>query len=660
MISLNGQFQLNTDVPYGDKSVSHRALMLAAVSGGVSVIRNVSRAEDVLSTVRCLEALGAKVAFDGTTATVTPISELPKGEVTLNCGNSGTTARLLAGLVAGLGVSAKFVGDSSLMQRPMQRVIEPLTRLGARFERQKGCLFTCHGGKLTGVTIHAEVNSAQVKSAVLLAGLFADGITTYVEKIPTRSHTERLLQYLGCDVEVRDTAVTVQQSKIKAFDVTVPNDPSSAAYFVALAVAKGIEITLPNVLLGDARAGFYRVLQKSGARITFENVRQYYGETVGDVVVKKSKLSPFFATERDVCDGIDEIPILATLALTVEGNHVFEGVGELKHKESNRIEAIEHIVATVGQTVGISDGDCLFIKTDGKLRKNCYFHSFNDHRIAMCEAILSLSVGGGSVDSAPFNISLPQFEQILGITPLRLGLIGASVSDSKSPRLMAHLAMNAGVTCRYETVNLPTDVTDEKLLKIVGSFDGLNVTMPFKTRVASLLNAGAASVNTVGRRIEPTSTDGYGITQSLVNNGVEFAGKRLLVVGAGGAAEACVAELLKYGCKIAILNRTEQHRIILQNKYNLPENVENPEGLLSFVPQCEYERQLTLPKSVQFVLIADYKGESHLKVQAVERGLTVIDGLEMLYHQGAKSFALWTGTPVQNDFEGFLRFNKSY
>ena len=654
MLSLNGQFHLNTDVPYGDKSVSHRALMLAAIADGECVIRNVSRADDVLSTARCLETLGAKIVFDGATATVTPISTLPKHVVTLDCGNSGTTARLLAGLVAGLGVSARFVGDQSLMKRPMERVIAPLAELCAYFEEEEDCLFVCCGERLNGATIHSRVNSAQVKSAVLLAGLFADGETTYVESIPTRAHTERLLQYLGCDVKIHDNAVTVKKSKVSAFDITVPNDPSSAAYFVALALSKGLEITLPDVLLDDTRIGFYRVLQNSGARITFENVREAYGEKVGDIVVKKSKLKPFFATEKDVCDGIDEIPILATLALTVKGSHAFLGVSELKYKESNRIGAISHIVTTSGQTFGENDSG-LFISTNGKVRKNCSFLSFNDHRIAMCEAILCLIAGGGSIDKAPFSVSLPQFEQILGIKPLRLGLIGQSVSDSKSPYLMAHLATNAGVTCRYDTVNLPVDITDSQLLKVIDAFDGLNVTMPFKTRVANLLNAKIDSVNTVGKNIEPTSTDGYGIVQSLVSNGIEFAGNPLLVVGAGGAAEACVAELLKYGCKIALLNRTEEHRKRLQNKYHLPESVENPVGLLSFVPECDYEQSIELPTSVKFVLIADYKGESGLNQQAVVRKLEVVDGLEMLYHQGAKSFALWTGTPIQNDYDGFLR-----
>lgn len=654
MISLNGQFNLNTAIPYGDKSVSHRALMLAAIAEGECVIRNVSRADDVLSTARCLEALGAKISFEGATARVTPISTLPSGLVTLDCGNSGTTARLLAGLVAGLGVNARFVGDRSLMRRPMERVIAPLSELSAYFEEDEDCLFTCYGEKLTGATVRAGVNSAQVKSAVLLAGLFAEGATTYVEKIPTRAHTERLLQYLGCNVEIDGNAVTVKRSRIPAFDVTLPNDPSSAAYFVALALAKGLEITLPNVLLEDARIGFYRVLQNSGAKLTFENVRESCGEKVGDIVVKKSKLKPFVANEKDVCDGIDEIPILASLALTIKGSHAFYGVSELKHKESNRVGAIEHMVVNCGQTYGES-GDNLFIGTNGKLRKNCYFLSFHDHRIAMCEAILSLIAGGGSVDDAPFSVSLPQFEQILGISPLRLGLIGKSVSNSKSPRLMAHLAMKAGVACRYETVNLPEDVSDEVLLKVIDSFDGLNVTMPHKTRLAKLLNAKVDSVNTVGRRIEPTSTDGYGIAQSLARNGVDFAGKPLLVVGAGGAAEACVVELLKYGCKIALVNRTEERRLRLQNKYHLPDRVENPVGLLSFVPECDYEAQLVLPESVKFVLIADYKGESGLYQQAARRKIQIIDGLEMLYHQGAKSFALWTGTPVQNDYDGFVR-----
>lgn len=697
MISFN-KYQLNTDVNYSDKSLTHRALILAAISSGTCVVRNVSLSQDVLSTINCLESLGAKIELNESTATVTPIERVEYASsdrltpetsmfhdkticsetreersddpqrllrsqsrqpfwaecASLNCGNSGTTARLLAGIVAGLGVKARFVGDDSLMKRPMDRVLDPLQSMGAKFVRDANCLFESCGGELKGTTVEAKVNSAQVKSAVLLAGLNACGETRYVEQIATRNHTENMLASFGADITVDGPTVTVRKSYLKPFEIELPNDPSSAAFIVALALAKGEEITLSNVLLNETRLGFYRVLQKSGAQIEFVNVHETFGERVGDIEVKRSVLRPFVATEQDVCDGIDEIPILATLALTVKGKHIFKSVAELQFKESNRIEAIEYIATTCNQ-LATFDGKDLTVVSDGNLPCGKYFTSFGDHRIAMSEAILSLIVGGGSVDYAPFEISFPQFLDILGIRPLRLGLIGQSVSNSKSPRLMACLAGRANICCQYDTINLPADLPDDKLFKIINSFDGLNVTMPFKNRVATLLGAECPSVNTIGRAIEPQSTDGYGIAQSLISHGIDVECKQIWVVGAGGAAEACIRELTKYGCQIEIINRTKDRADRLIHKYKLSNNVTNPVGILSFVPTCAFEQNLAIPESVKFVLVADYKGYSGLREKALARGLTVIDGLEMLYHQGAKSFALWTDTPIQEEYQVFLQ-----
>lgn len=654
MINFTSQFNLNADAIGGDKSLAHRALILGALASGTSVIRNVTLSADIRSTIDCLTALGAKIDVKGTTVTVTPIPKSLHEYAILNCGNSGTTTRLLAGVVAGLGINAKFVGDESLIKRPMQRVIEPLKMLGANIECEDECLFVIRGGKLHGARVDAEVNSAQVKSAVLLAGLFAEGKTTYVEKLPTRNHTELMLQSLGAQISVNGNEITVSKSQLRPFEVHLPRDPSSVAFGVALAVAKGMEITFENVLLNETRLGFYRVLQRGGANLTYSNVHEVFGERVGDIVVKKSILKPFVASEQDVIDGIDEIPLLATLALTVQGEHKFSNVAELQFKECNRVQAIQHIAEICGQKA-IFDGDNLTVVSNGKLPKNKYFTGFNDHRIAMCESVLSIIVGGGSVDRAPFEISFPEFLHMLGIQPTRLGLIGENVTNSRSPKLMSHLAGRANICCSYDTVNLPRDIPDDKLLKVIDSFHGLNVTMPFKTRVATLLGARCPSVNTVGRTIQPQSTDGYGIVQSLLSRGIELNNKELLIVGAGGAAEACIVELLKYGCKISLINRTESHAQALTAKYGLQHSFDNPIGVLSFVPECTYEQTLTLPSSCKFVLVADYKGYSGLREQAVKRGLTVIDGLEMLYYQGVKSFSLWTNTPVQSDCKAFLK-----
>lgn len=654
MIRFNGQFNIDCNYVGGDKSVSHRALILSAVAQGKSVIRNLSLCDDVAATCECLRALGADIELDGTTAYVRPLT-LPVSGVTLNCRNSGTTARLLAGLVAGMGVRARFVGDESLCKRPMERVLEPLRIMGARFNTGSGYLFESLGGKLTGITYHAKVNSAQVKSAVLLAGLFADGETTYIENIPTRDHTEIMLKAFGADISPQGLAVTVRRSTVQPLDLDVPRDVSSAAFLIALALLSGRSTRCRNTLLNERRTGFIRVLQRSGADITLENVTERFGELTGDIVVKPSRLKPLYASETEVCDSIDEVPLLCCIAAVTQGRHKFHAVDELRRKESDRVRAIESIAAVFGSDVAVVSGN-LTVISRGVKPVEPHFNSFGDHRIAMCQAVLSLVCGGGSVDDVPYEVSFPQFLQAVGVTPCKLALIGENVSNSRSPALMSHLAHRAKQTCSYVTVSLPRDVSDERLLETINSFDGVNVTMPFKTRVAALLRADVPSVNTVGKRIRPCSTDGYGIVRSLTANGIDFANKPLWIVGAGGAAEECVRTLLNYNCLLRIINRTESRAVALTAKYGLNTEMDEPYGVLSFVPECEFERNIQLPDSVRFVFVAAYKGRSGLREKAIQRGVKYVDGLEMLYHQGAKSFSLWTDTEIQDDYAGFVKY----
>lgn len=658
MLRLNGKFNIIADVVRGDKSLAHRALIFASVATGQSVVSNLPLSEDVLATVDCLRVLGADIRLDGNCATVTPIST-PNTNVTLNCRNSGTTARLLAGLVAGLNVNARFVGDSSLSARPMLRVIEPLRKLGANIRQTEGGLFEALGGQLRGATLKAEVNSAQVKSAVLIAGLFAEGKTTYVEQLPTRNHTELMLASMGAEIEVDDTVITVAKSKLKPLVTELPRDVSSTAFLIAAALLAGRQITCANVLLNDRRTGFLRVLTASGAKVSFSNVRTVLGEQVGDITAQKRGLKPLFANTSDVCDSIDELPVLASIALTTAGKHVFENVCELRHKESDRVQALLKMAQACGQKARF-DGANLTIESNGKLPKNPRFESFNDHRIAMAAAVLCLVSGGGSVDGAPFEVSFPEFYSAVGVYVCKLGLIGSSIVNSCSPLLMQHLATVADVNCSYDLVTLSDNATDKNLAAVINDYDGLNVTMPFKTRVASLTNSNCVSVNTVGKRISPQSTDGYGLIKALQDMRVDFENKPLLIVGAGGAATLCVETLLQYGCKIKVINRTQSRADELTKKYNLQTEMDAPYGVLSFVPECEFEQNLTLPDSCRFVFVAAYKGQSGLRKQAIERGITYVDGLRMLYHQGAKSFALWTDTPVQDDYNAFERFLNEY
>ena len=659
MINFTSNFQLNS-VNAGDKSISHRALILAAIADGPSVIRNLSLCQDVLATAQCLRVLGAQVEICGTTAKVTPISR-PQSNVTLNCGNSGTTARLLAGLVAGLNVNATFYGDESLQKRPMQRVLEPLIQLGAQCQHVDGALFKISPAPLLGANIKAQYNSAQVKSAVLIAGLFANGATTYVENIPTRNHTENLLQHTGASISVDGNSITVAKSTVRAFDVTVPNDFSSAAYLLALALLTKQNFVYKDVCINPLRTGFLRVLENSGAHFVLTNKRLCFGEQVADVEVFADSLygcgnvlQALNATAQDVCDCIDEVPILATMALTVKGKHRFSGVSELRYKECDRIQAILEMAKVVGQNA-LFDGNDLTIESNGILPPHPNFDGMDDHRMAMCQTVLSLYCGGGSVINENFAVSFPNFLQALGVTPLRFALVGEKIQHSMSPLLMRHLATQANVCCAYNLLPLTSNADDQTLYTALDALDGANVTMPFKTRVAQITSSSLVSVNTVGKNIAPTSTDGYGLIKSLQENNVDFLNMPLWIVGAGGAAEACVQTLLQYGCQMQIINRTAVHADVLTDRYNLSTNVQNPVGVLSFVPACEYEQSIVLPESVRFVFVADYKNVSGLELQAKRRGIQFVSGLQMLYHQGAKSFALWTNTEIQTDFESFIR-----
>ncbi len=656
MISFNGKFTLSSDVRCSDKSLTHRALIAAAIAEGTSSLRNVTLSRDVSATASALKAV-ANIDLQRNekscdcTAKIIP-NENFRQDVTVNCLGSGTTARLVGGLFAGAGIRARFVGDDSLVKRPMDRLVRPLRQLGANIRCAKDCLFETEGGNLHGAHVLADAASAQVKSAVVFAGLFAEGETRYTELVPTRNHTELLLRELGADVTTDGKTVVVHKSRPHCFEMTLPNDPSAVAYSVALALISGQKATFVNVLLNERRLGFYRVLQRAGARINYRNVRTLFGESVGDVEVLPSKLRPFTSNAQDSCDGIDEIPLLAALAMLTEGTHIFENVGELVYKECDRIQAIGHIASVCGQRCAF-DGGNLTIESDGKTSGGKFFHSFGDHRVAMSETVLCVACGGGAVDSAPFDVSHPDFLKSLGIAPMRFALVGSDVANSLSPRLHAFLAAQAGVCCSYDAVTLPPSVCDSELVATLGEYDGSNVTMPFKTRAASLLGSDMPSVNTVTNRGKRCfSTDGYGVTESLRRHGIAFEGQPLWIVGAGGAAEAVIRELTGYGCKLQVFNRTEERIRYLRRKYTLAE-VSDPVGVLSFVPQCEFERSVVLPASCRFVLVADYKGDSGLRKQAEQRGIAVIDGLEMLFHQGAKSFALWTGTPVCTDYESF-------
>jgi 3-phosphoshikimate 1-carboxyvinyltransferase len=417
VISPSPSFRGRLRVP-GDKSIAHRYAILASMAVGRSVIRGFAPGADCRSTLACLEGLG--VTLSRTNDVVTVIGRGPDGFGSpgrpLDAGNSGTTARLLAGVLAGLPFSVTLDGDDSLRRRPMRRVIEPLTRMGARFESEGGCLpMTIHGGSLQALDYTPEVPSAQVKSAILLAGSQASGTTRVDERQPTRNHSELAMRRFGADIRVDGSTVLVTGGRrLTGLDVAVPGDFSSAAFWcVAAAAVPGSTVEVEGVGLNQTRTGLLAILRRAGAEVTASVETTAADEPAGRLTVAHGELRPLVVRPDEVPGVIDELPALAALA-THGGEITVTGAGELRVKESDRISALVTGLRALG-----ADADEL---TDG-------FHvratrpltggiadAAGDHRLAMAFAVAALGALGPTtiLGARVVDISYPGFFEALG------------------------------------------------------------------------------------------------------------------------------------------------------------------------------------------------------------------------------------------------------
>jgi 3-phosphoshikimate 1-carboxyvinyltransferase len=407
----------------GDKSVSHRALMCGALAVGETRITGLLEGEDVLRTAAAMRALGAAVSRepDGTWHVLgRGLGALVEPPDVLDMGNSGTAARLLCGVLASHNLFAVMTGDASLRRRPMRRVIDPLSACGARFAAREGgrLPLAIEGPKeALPLAYRVPVPSAQVKSAVLLCGLNAPGITSVEEPEPTRDHTENMLRHFGATVHVepagRGRLITVQgQPELHAADVAVPGDPSSAAFLVAAALlVPGSRLIIPGVGLNELRCGFYATLAEMGAAIGVENRRLQSGEPVGDLHVSHSALRGVDVAWERAPTMIDEYPVLAVLAAHAVGTTRMRGLKELRVKESDRVAASAALLAVNGARVDI-EGDDLVVHGDGRrLSGGGLVKTDMDHRIAMAALVLGLaSEEPVVVDEAAFiDTSFPGF-----------------------------------------------------------------------------------------------------------------------------------------------------------------------------------------------------------------------------------------------------------
>ncbi len=417
---LRGDFQLP-----GDKSISHRSAMFAALGRGTSVIRNYSSARDCQNTLDCLEALGVQVERQPDLITIAGVgvNGLQAPTNILDVGNSGTTMRLLAGILAGQNFTTEITGDESIQRRPMKRVIEPLTLMWARLVARDNNFapLKIHGGNLQAIAYTPPVASAQVKSCVLLAGLFANGETAVIETTPTRNHTEIMLQECGVPLSLSSTAagarIAVQGgSQLQALGAyTVAGDLSSAAFFIAAALlAPDAELRIRHIGINPSRKALIDVLNQLGARITIENERLAHGEPVADFLVQSSELSGNLELGGAiVANLIDEIPILAVVATQLNGSLTIREAKELRVKESDRIRSIvDNLRRMKIEVEEYEDG--FHIAGQQRLR-GATVESYGDHRIAMAFAVAGLSAEGQTEinEAEAASVSLPEFYDLL-------------------------------------------------------------------------------------------------------------------------------------------------------------------------------------------------------------------------------------------------------
>ncbi|MGQ9463112.1 MAG: 3-phosphoshikimate 1-carboxyvinyltransferase [Candidatus Fervidibacter sp.] len=416
MAKLQGAFS----VP-GDKSISHRALLLGAIASGKTEVENCLVAEDVISTARCLQQLGVRIDGVGTTSLVVHGAggaNLQKTDEPLDCGNSGTTIRLLMGILAAHRFESLLTGDASLQKRPMDRVATPLQRMGAKVEgRTERYLppIRIQGVKLKPIEWALPVASAQAKSAILLAGLFAEGTTLVHEPAPSRDHTERMLRSFGAKVIVKELSVAViGPARLKGTKIVIPGDPSSAAFFLCAAAAlPGSEVTAIGISVNPTRSGYLDILKRMCAEVTAHNERIQGGEPIADVTVRSSKLKGTTIAGELIPSAIDELPVLAAIATVAEGTTVIRNAQELRVKESDRIATMVSELKKLGVKVEeLSDG--MVIHGGSKL-VGAEVDSHGDHRVAMALTVAGLLAEGETVihNSDCISISFPQFPQVL-------------------------------------------------------------------------------------------------------------------------------------------------------------------------------------------------------------------------------------------------------
>ena len=413
--SLRGRISLP-----GDKSISHRAVLFSSISEGRCRIRNLASGKDLKSTIEAVKKLGVEVTEPMPAELEilgVGLNNFKRPKAALDCGNAGTSLRLLLGMLAGSNISAKLDGDKSLRNRPVNRVAIPLRQMGAEIEMtDRGtCPVTVTGRQLSGMGYALPIASAQVKSAILLAAISAQGNTEIIEPTPTRDHTERMLISLGVPLTTSDCKVSIEPvSNIPAFEIDIPGDISSAAFIVIAALLiPGSEIVIENVCLNPTRCGYLQILKRMGADIATDNIEIRRGEPVGKLFVRTSQLYASRCDDIPVATFIDEVPVLALAATQADGVTRLSNLGELRAKESDRLLGILSILAAAGAKINI-EGNDLIVYGQTELFPPAV-GAQNDHRLAMMIETINLISNGRLAESYTDEISMsfPEYYDVM-------------------------------------------------------------------------------------------------------------------------------------------------------------------------------------------------------------------------------------------------------
>lgn len=399
----------------GDKSISHRSIMLGSLADGITEVHGFLNGADCISSMNCFRQMGVSIDYDGETVFIhgKGLHGLQKPEQTLDVGNSGTTTRLMSGILAAQNFSSRIIGDASICRRPMKRIMTPLSMMGADITSENGndCAPLLINGKpLHGIHYDSPVASAQVKSCVLLAGLYADGKTSVTEPYVSRNHTELMFQSFGADIQTAGTTVSVTPAdRLYGQKIQIPGDISSAAYFIAAGlITPNSCITIKNVGINPTRNGILEVVEKMGGAVTYDRLSET-GEPAADITVKTSNLKGCVIEGSIIPKLIDEIPIIAILACFAEGQTIIRDAQELKVKESNRIDVMVKNLSAMGADITATDDGMII--NGGRPLHGAVIDSHLDHRIAMSFAIAALNADGETDirGSECVNISYPSF-----------------------------------------------------------------------------------------------------------------------------------------------------------------------------------------------------------------------------------------------------------